>query len=864
MKLFLATAILFAAYPGTAIGQCQTITSSRPRIYLPNTAYGSYPTVLARLQAARADQSTEWQALLSQATPYLTEEPSAYYYDTIGMEMALIYQVNTTTYATYGARSMHFLYEALQYNAPTVDIIAATNAYPTVFTTSGPHGLTTGNYGAPVWGGTGNWAAFNQASAYRVTVVDATHFSVAIDSTSFGALSGSMTVSAPNHFTNLNQARWDTPMMAEMWDWAHAEIAGNLTTDQINMIENAMAAATSYVTAHPWEWIGTTPNPLGGIGNLTIGPLNGALQMAVAFSGDTLVGLTPATICSTLRTNFLTLAPIYGTGATGSGYKIFPLAHGGATVEAYGYGQEVQYYLLDYLEVMLGATGENLYSNISTFPTTAVQFWFNNTSPGNTSGFSGGGSWGELMPYGDEIFPDLHTKVLCSITRQIMQQLVFYLYSSGNSTVGAFAEWWLQNVFTEAQAAKQGNIIETPALNAPSEFLFYDPTATATDPRTTYGMDYLADGDSILLSRSAWSSSATWVGFKGGALRGSKDEDHFHSDILSFELYRNGDWLTNNLTYWGGGVTLTRFNNAPLPETNQFGSNNEGSNPPSRPNNSVIDWGQTGMTVDGSIVQHEFNTSLGYAYAEANATTAYRGQSNPYTTPAYRATINTIIRDFLYLKPDTYVVEDRLAYDSPLEAEWNIQALADPGMPSGSNFTLRSLLGKNALSVAVVSPALPSYSVATPATQATELTSSACSGGAGVGCPSQWRVQVSSGKTVGSEQYFMVMQSGPTGFTPLAVSTLPATNAIAAQFGAYVVGGMTDTAHTGMTRSYTYMLTGKVQHIFIGLKPSTAYSVVRSTPGTITISDGTGGANDVTSTAGGVLLFDTSPSGTFP
>ncbi len=50
----------------------------------------------------------------------------------------------------------------------------------------------------------------------------------------------------------------------------------------------------------------------------------------------------------------------------------------------------------------------------------------------------------------------------------------------------------------------------------------------------------------------------------------------------------------------------------------------------------------------------------------------------------------------------------------------------------------------------------------------------------------------------------------------------------------------------------------------MGLKLSTTYSVVCSTSGSITIRDGTGGANDVTSTSGGVLLFNTSLSGTFP
>ena len=854
MKRFLAIAILLAAYCGTAFSQCQTITSNRPRIYLPNTAYGSYATVLARLQAARSANSTQWQAMLNQTTPYLTTEPSAYYFDAVGMEMALIYQVNKRTYASYGARSMYFLYKALQSLAPTVDITAATNANPTVFTTAAPHGIRTGIYKAPIWGGTGNWSAFDQTSFYKLTAVDSTHFSVAIDSTSFGALTGNMTVSN-NGFTGLNQARWDTPQMAAIWDWAHDEISDNLTSGQINQIENTMTAAISYVTANPYGWSGATPNPMGGIGNLTIGPLNGALQMAVAFSGD-LIGMS--TICSTLRANFLSVAPVYKTGATGSGYKIFPLAHGGAYVESTEYAPEVEFYLMDYLEVMLGATGESLYSNIGTFPTTAVQFLFHDVSPGKASS---GGHWGELFPYGDILYSNQHTKTLNAITRQVMEQLVFYLCSSRDNTDCAYGEWWLKNVFTEMQIESQGNTTISPALNVPSEFLFYDPTLTATNPEPTYGTDYIGDGYSLMLSRSTWSSSATWVGFKGGALRGS-DEDHWHSDILSFEIYRNGDWLTNNLTNYGG-VKLTRFSNAPLPQTNMFGTPYEGSNPPSQPNN-VFAWGGTGMISDGSITQHEFNTTLGYAYAEADATTAYNGQSNPYTVPAYTAQTTAVIRDFLYLKPDTYIVEDRLAYSIPLQAEWNIQALANPGTPSGHSFTLGSLLGNNVLNVAVVTPTSPSFSVATPATQAAELTSAGCARGAGVSCPSQWRVQVTSGNTATSEQYFMVMQSGPTGFSPLAVSTLAATNAVAAQFGAFVVGGMTDTSQTGVTRSYTFAHAGNVQHIFMGLKPSMAYSVVRSTPGTITISDGTGGANDVTSTSGGVLLFNTSPSGTFP
>jgi len=857
IKAFVARIILIAALLvigcSFAFAQCQALTSARPRIYLPNAGYGSYATVKDRLNAARLASSPEWQAVYNQATPYLTTEPTPYFYDSIAFEMAMMYAIDPTEYKAYGVRSLHFLYEALQSLAPTVDIVSATNANPTVFTTRAPHGLSTGTYTAPVWGGTENWAAFNQTKSYLITIVDPTHFSVALDSTSFGTLTGKMTVSN-NGFTNLNQARWNTPDMAAAWDWAHPLIVGNLTADQINMIENVMTAAITFVATNPYEFSGVTPYPTGGIGNLTIGPLSGALQMAVAFSGDVL-GMD--TICNQLRTTFLLLAPIYTTGTTGVGYKIFPLGHGGAYVESSEYAPEVHFYLMTYLQTMLGATGENLYSKIGTWPVDSLQFLFHDISPGNSAV---GGQWGELFFYGDNLHGALHN-TLAGISRQDVQQLAYYLCSTGDTTHCAYAEYWLQNVFTEANQAKYTNDTVSPQLYAPNEFLWYDPNIAANNPKgTAYGTDYLADGSGIMLSRSAWTTSATWVGFKGGALRGA-DEDHFHPDILTFSIYRNGDWLTNELMNYSG-PKMTRFYNVPLPETNMLGTTYEGSNSPSSPDN-IFAWGTAGMVNNGSITQYDSNTSIGYVYAEANASTVYRGQSSTFTSPPYTATVNTVIRDFLYLKPDTYVVEDRLAYDNALQAEWNIQALSNPGAPSGNTFTLGSLSGNNALNIAVISPAVPSYSVVTPSTQASELNSnggSGCSGGAGVGCASQWRVQITSGKTTTSEQYFMVMQSGATGFTPLAVTRLAATNAIAAQFGGYVVMGLTDTSQTGITRSYTYTSNATIQHIGMGFRPSTAYSVDRSVLGIVKISGGTGGANDITTTSGGILLFATGSS----
>lgn len=76
---------------------------------------------------------------------------------------------------------------------PIVTITAATNASPTVFTAAATLPWASGVLQCFIGGLTGSWAAMNALSNTSVacTRVDATHFSVVMDSTSFGALTGS-------------------------------------------------------------------------------------------------------------------------------------------------------------------------------------------------------------------------------------------------------------------------------------------------------------------------------------------------------------------------------------------------------------------------------------------------------------------------------------------------------------------------------------------------------------------------------------------------------------------------------------------------------------------------------------------------
>jgi uncharacterized protein (TIGR03437 family) len=76
--------------------------------------------------------------------------------------------------------------------AVTIDITAATNANPVAFTAA-DHGLVTGQ-SVSISGATDNWTPVN--GTFFVTVIDANTFSIPVDSSNFGALSGTLTAAA--------------------------------------------------------------------------------------------------------------------------------------------------------------------------------------------------------------------------------------------------------------------------------------------------------------------------------------------------------------------------------------------------------------------------------------------------------------------------------------------------------------------------------------------------------------------------------------------------------------------------------------------------------------------------------------------
>jgi hypothetical protein len=125
-------------------------------------------------------------------------------------------------------------------SSPPVQIASAMNASPVVFTVTGGHGLNSDTTPLLRLGGLGgNWAAAN--GIWTATVLSTTTFSIPVDSTSFGSLTGQpyFTTRAPlltSPIWAIQNYAYDTSNNLTTIAWA----AGTWTADKV------CASRTSY------------------------------------------------------------------------------------------------------------------------------------------------------------------------------------------------------------------------------------------------------------------------------------------------------------------------------------------------------------------------------------------------------------------------------------------------------------------------------------------------------------------------------------------------------------------------------------------------------------------------------------------
>jgi hypothetical protein len=220
-----------------------------------------------------------------------------------------------------------------------------------------------------------------------------------------------------------------------------------------------------------------------------------------------------------------------------------------------------------------------------------------------------------------------------------------------------------------------------PRMQAGSSFVFYsdflyeNPNLPAT-PLTDLATTYWASGTGQLPMRTAWSQSSSYANF----ICGPYTESHAHHDQGSFVIYK-GSWLAYDANIdSSSGIEQAETFHSLL---------------------RVVQGGTTVTQVEGSprcnMVAMSDDASMTYALADV--------------TPVYggKAAVAKVEREFLFLKPDAFVIFDRAdTVGTGVSRVWTLNVPVAPTV-AGDHLTVTR--GANRMDVYRLAPTGLSWAV---------------------------------------------------------------------------------------------------------------------------------------------------------
>ena len=200
-----------------------------------------------------------------------------------------------------------------------------------------------------------------------------------------------------------------------------------------------------------------------------------------------------------------------------------------------------------------------------------------------------------------------------------------------------------------------------------ADFL-YDQPGLRRRPLAELYTTYWAPGTGQLMMRSSWEPSATYANF----ICGPYTESHAHRDQGSFVIYKGG-WLA---------LDANIFSPSGIDQDEEF--------------HNLVRFESAGKTVRQ---RHGTSCSLTaladnslFTYAAARITPSYKGQPE----------ITQSEREFLFIKPDTFVVFDRARAAAPsIKRVWTLNLA---GSPTIEGDTIRYVEGNRRLDVLRLAP----------------------------------------------------------------------------------------------------------------------------------------------------------------
>jgi hypothetical protein len=281
------------------------------------------------------------------------------------------------------------------------------------------------------------------------------------------------------------------------------------------------------------------------------------------------------------------------------------------------------------------------------------------------------------------------------------------------------------------------------------DIIWHMPTAPEA-PLTGLYPAYYAEGAGHVFVRSGWTTNATFLNY----IAGSFTESHAHRDQGSFQIYKN-EWLA-----FDEGV----LSNSGLRQ-DEASHNIPSVIVSGRP--VEMDYGDEGKLV--ALVDN-----AQYTYLASQTAGCYQG----------RGGITQMDRELVYVKPDTFIVFDRVQAQAGAQKVWRLNAPVRPTL-SGRVATITG--SKSRLTLTPVLPA-----GATPAVVDWKATDSDMQGGFRIDLPATGDGRVYFLNVLSLDgSVTAVTESSPSGKRGVTL-TLADGRTVTAQFGEAAVGASLD------------------------------------------------------------------------
>jgi len=320
------------------------------------------------------------------------------------------------------------------------------------------------------------------------------------------------------------------------------------------------------------------------------------------------------------------------------------LASAGAGGGVPGEGTQYGRYMLEYPIIPLVTAanmGRNLLAETPFFQQAATGYLPYATSPGPIYSSNTNSSFPQLFPFDDDEmsygFPPAKD--------------VYY-----NEFMGMMAE--------QSTGAAAGTIRQWLATDGSTTYWYIEAVDNGgtSQPFAGLPLDYYASGPSYLYVKNSWLPSASSLAFILGY---PAEVGHLHLDAGSFQINRNGYWLSREAVGYSDSIT------------GPGGVGSVGTDSTWTVNGLIIDNMQlAGSYVEGPPVVTRLDSQPNYVFTSVNLSAAYRAPTSSYTNPDGtprddNPSVASAVRDYIYVRPlETLVAFDRIATQDPSTVGW--------------------------------------------------------------------------------------------------------------------------------------------------------------------------------------------------